>query len=102
MKQMNLTLDDGREVTLVPFYGTCDKCGLPVEDDNNALTIDAALSNDLFLIFAQPRHLLATPDCAGSPSRAQYIEGQPRDTRGYTYDQRLEAPIRAIYEAMQS
>jgi hypothetical protein len=98
---VKVTLSDGQEVTLVAFYGECDKCGLPVDQNDNALVIDAALSNDLFLIFAQPRHLLASETCPGSPSRAQYLEGQPRDDRGYGYDERLEAPIRAIHAKMQ-
>lgn len=83
------------------FYTDCDKCGLPVADKDNAVLIDKALTDDWTLIFSQPRHLLPTENCPGSPSRAQYIEGQPRDTRGYTYDERLEQPIRDAYAKMQ-
>lgn len=59
-------------------------------------------------LFAIPRHLLPVVEdgkvvCEGSPSRAQYIEGQPRDPRGslYPYDETIEAQRRAAYASMQ-
>jgi hypothetical protein len=73
----------------------CDKCGKPVSRDNDAVRIEAIASgNSLLLLLANPRCFLPTEDCEGSPSRAQYIEGQPRDTRGYQYNQTLEARYR--------
>ncbi|MDO8435635.1 MAG: hypothetical protein Q7S89_03090 [bacterium] len=50
------------------------------------------------------RHLLPVAGeipCAGSPSRAQYLPGQPRDTRGYGYHDEMEASFRAAFAAMQ-
>lgn len=29
---------------------------------------------------------------------SQYVEGQPRDARGYTYDERLERPYARMQE----
>lgn len=84
----------------------CDKCGKPVPPKNDAVNLMLVMestSSDLALayIFASPRHLLPTEDCAGSPSRAQYLEGQPRDTRGYPYSAEAEAEVRAAYAHMQ-
>jgi hypothetical protein len=79
----------------------CDKCGKEVPDENNASLLDIYLG-DYRAIFAQPRHLLPTDDCEGSPSRAQYIEGQPKDTRSeYPYESYWEVRTRAAYEQMQ-
>lgn len=89
---------NAKDLTVEPFYTTCDKCGRPVERENNALELEAMLRSDLLMIFSQPRHLLPTEDCPGSPSRAQYIEGQPRDTRGtYPYNEDAEPLIREAY-----
>lgn len=80
----------------------CDKCGKPVEYSNDASRLDALVTGcPEIVLFASARHLLPAGDCEGSPSRAQYIEGQPRDTRGYEYDPELELKIREAYAAMQ-
>lgn len=78
--------------------GICDKCGKPVPKWNDATIIEAELTgNSLVVGIAKPRHFLPTEDCAGSPSRAQYIAGQPRDTRGYTYEPHMEARWRRAH-----
>jgi len=81
----------------------CDKCGKPVEKKNDAVYLDAyAYDTPVMLIFCKARHLLPTGDCEGSPSRAQYLQGQPRDARSeYPYDEDLESKYRAAYERMQ-
>ncbi len=38
--------------------------------------------------------------CLGSPYRAQYIEGQPRDTRHYLYFKEYVAPVRAAFQKL--
>lgn len=54
------------------------------------------------LLQAPALHFLPVPGCEGSPSRYQYLEGMPRDTRpGIVYDPRREAPIRAAYAEVQ-
>lgn len=79
----------------------CDKCGKPVPDNNNASVLEIYLGH-FSAIFATPRHLLPTEDCEGSPSRAQYLEGQPKDTRAeYPYEKYWEIQVRAAYETMQ-
>lgn len=80
----------------------CDKCGKPVEADNDAVRLDcfAYPENGRYLLFAQSRHLFPTKDCAGSPSRAQYFEGQPRDTRRYEYVKEQEVLLRNAYKKM--
>lgn len=83
------------------MHTVCDKCGKPVPDNNNAVILDIYLGN-FFAIFARARHLLPTEDCVGSPSRAQYLEGQPKDTRAeYAYESYWEKQTRAAYETMQ-
>jgi hypothetical protein len=79
----------------------CDKCGEPVPDSNDAIMLEMVMSPSLTLVSAPPRHLLPTDKCEGSPSRAQYLEGQPRDTRGYEYDEALEPHIRKAYATIQ-
>lgn len=39
--------------------------------------------------------------CSGSPYHAQYINGQPRDKRGFLYLQEHESIWRAAYEKAQ-
>jgi len=81
----------------------CDKCGKPVPRENDATQVYAvAFDRPMALIFYKPRHFMPTADCEGSPSRAQYIEGQPRDERGYEYDPALEGPYRAAYLSLLS
>ncbi len=87
---------------LEDIMATCDKCGKPVPQNNDASFIEAILRNQpFFILFANGRHFLPTEDCEGSPSRAQYIEGQPRDTRGYEYDPAMEQKWRDAYARAQ-
>jgi hypothetical protein len=84
----------------------CDKCGKPVPKNNDATVLDTIVQgvrvNDFVLMFATPRHLLPTEDCPGSPSRAQYLYGQPRDERGsYGYKPEHEDRIRTAFALMQ-
>ncbi len=80
----------------------CDKCGKEVPLQNDATIIEAIVSGQpATTLFFQSRHFLPTADCEGSPSRAQYIEGQPRDTRGYSYRPELEQPYRSAYAQAQ-
>jgi hypothetical protein len=86
----------------------CNKCGAAVPSSNDAVIFDALLTgNSLIALFGVPRHLLPVIEdsvvvCEGSPSRAQYIEGQLRDQRGdYPYDEAQEPVMRAAYAAMQ-
>jgi hypothetical protein len=80
----------------------CDKCGEEVPPENNAVNLEACINPKWILIFAQPRHLLPTENCEGSPSRAQYLEGQSRDMRGkYFYDESYEPIVREAYRKMQ-
>lgn len=80
----------------------CNKCGEVVPPKNDAVNLEMLLPSTsdemkLMLVFATPRHLLPTENCEGSQSRAQYLEGQPRDTRGYPYIEELEAEIREAH-----
>lgn len=69
----------------------CDKCSLPVEPENDATLLEAirykSEKRPSFLLSVSSRHLFPVYDgekqrvCEGSPSRAQYLEGQPRDKR---------------------
>jgi len=88
-------------MAVLPSQLACDKCGLSVPTHNDATFLEAFMSGDMsMLLFSQPRHLLPTEECEGSPSRAQYIEGQPRDTRGRPYDESREAATREAYYLM--
>ncbi len=88
----------------------CDKCGQKVPVDNNMVYLDHFRQPGIGVLFNHARHLLPVRDpetgeatCHGSPSRAQYIEGQPRDTRGgYPYDSDKEASHREAYAKMQA
>lgn len=79
----------------------CDKCRQPVDPAN-----DAGIVESLFYQgtgeTSHHRHLLPVDGCAGSPSRAQYLEGQPRDTRGYKYYPEDETGWRYAYERAQA
>jgi hypothetical protein len=87
----------------------CDKCGREVPKNNDAVELDLLLDvSPLLYINNNPsaRHLLPVKEkgkvvCEGSPSRAQYIKGQPRDTRGYPYIPNLEPKIREAYEQLK-
>jgi hypothetical protein len=85
----------------------CDKCNHEVPSNNDATILDFYISGSEFSILGyQSRHLLPVIDsqgeviCEGSPSRAQYLKGQPRDKRGYKYDSKMESTIRIAYQKM--
>lgn len=85
----------------------CDKCGLEVPEFNDARELDALIHNDFRYLLFTPRHLLPiiTEDgetvCPGSPSRAQYLKGRPRDPR-YAYLPAKEVPSRLAFEQMRA
>ena len=68
---------------------------------NTATLVASIATGKPYLVLARPRHFLPTENCQGSPSRAQYIEGQPKDQRGYQYDEKLESSYRAAYELVR-
>lgn len=79
----------------------CDKCGFPVHKSNDATWVESfAFSNPFVILAGGARHFLPEGLCPGSPSRAQYIEGQPRDPR-YPYDVQHEAAWRLGYARVQ-
>lgn len=78
----------------------CDKCGEAVEPQNDAVLLELTLSENPLFFLAISRHLFPTEKCPGSPSRAQYFEGQPRDTRGYPYYKEYEEKYRGAYQRM--
>jgi hypothetical protein len=79
----------------------CDKCGKPVNPHNDATIIEAVKNGRKMIVFtSQPRHFLPIPGCPGSPSRAQYIQGQSRDPRS-TYDSKQESAWRDAYARAQ-
>lgn len=82
----------------------CDKCQkMLMPEDDVLLVASFALAAPDFILMGPHRHLLPTDEgCEGSPSSAQYLEGQPRDTRkGYKYHQPLEQPMRRAYVLLQ-
>ena len=81
----------------------CDKCGKEVPFYNDAVRIETEKSGQpTQTLLYHSRHFLPTEDCEGSSSRAQYIEGQPRDKRGcYPYIKEEEAAWRAAYEKVR-
>ena len=92
----------------------CDKCGLHVPANNDVVQFDMALAYMeghfdaiLAMMCGLPRHLLPVVEngvvlCEGSPSRAQYLEGQQPDSRlAYAYRPENEARYRQIYDKMQ-
>lgn len=87
--------------------GMCDKCNRSVEVNDDAGVIDAIFHRFSSLTYNNVRHFLPVEEngeqiCEGSPSRAQYIEGHPRDTRGYGYFKEDEEAWRAAYKAAQA
>ena len=90
------------------FIPRCDKCDQEVPDINNAALIRAAAHRAPATVLQMPaRHFLpvfrgTTMICEGSPSGAQYIEGQPRDIRGYDYNPDLAQQYRAAFEALRA
>lgn len=86
------------------MLGVCDKCGEKVHYKEDALYLADILNPErLYLLFAGSRHLFATENCVGSPSRAQYLENQPKDERlQYAYQPHLEKRIREAYTTLQT
>lgn len=103
---------------------TCAKCQTFVPPENDA-TLLVAIAQDMkkggdsykkranafayaFVGTITALHLLpvwreGTLVCPGSPSRAQYLLGQPRDTRpAFPYFPESEATYRAAYEELQT
>lgn len=89
----------------------CNKCGQIVDPRNDAARLEILFhevqgSSPPFI--TGHRHLFPIVEggevlCEGSPSRRQYLEGQPRDTRkGYEkkYNPHLEKPYRDAYKKM--
>lgn len=88
---------------------TCDKCGQPAAKENDAAVLEAImLGSPLARLMLESRHLLpvvnddGTVLCEGSPSRAQYLPEQPRDNRGYEWDEGLKGWINSAYAQMTS
>lgn len=81
----------------------CDQCSQPVEPGNSARRLDVLMSKGSAW-GNKDRHLLPVKGknhCDGSPSRAQYLPGQPRDRRnGATYFERNERPYREAHAKM--
>ena len=101
---------------------SCDKCGQEIKPEHNNLcvvigvgeAVDNNLHSDQYIrhhvnatLFNKPcRHFLPVYDgenliCEGSPSRAQFIEGQPRDARGFAYTEELEKFYRTAWGKAQ-
>ena len=87
----------------------CDKCGELVPADNDMTLVIAKIPGREFIpAIWYARHFLpvrgddGTLLCEGSPSRAQYIEGQPRDERGYPYDPIRERLYRKAWADLQA
>jgi hypothetical protein len=81
----------------------CDKCGTPVPPDNDATWVASEYHHaPMAIVMFHARHFLPVVEdgkviCPGSPSRAQYIEGQPPDPR-YPYDKDQEPKWREAYQ----
>ena len=78
----------------------CDKCGREVEPRNNGALLLSGITDLTY----QSRHLLPVEGCEGSPSLAQFLEGQPRDSRPGDrppYDHKFESAVRAAYRRLQ-
>ena len=91
------------------YLPLCDKCGKPVHPSNDAGLIEAEVVRiknikAYFPVLAmyRARHFLPEGNCEGSPSRAQYIKGQPKDKRGYSYNKDLKPLYRQAFTTLQS
>ena len=82
----------------------CDKCSEIVPRENSTMLLEEQRDNPQVGHYQHDRHLFAVDGpvpCEGSPSRAQYIEGQSHDQRGiYDYHADLEVSIREAYAKM--
>ncbi len=97
----------------LPKNRVCFKCGRSVCPGNDARLIGqiALPGQDATGVGPRTRHFLPEFEkdqngnevmvCPGSPYRAQYIEGQPRDQRQYPYLKEHEVVWRAAYEKAQ-
>lgn len=90
------------------IHNLCDKCHRPVPRANDMVWLMAQIPGyELTPSIWYSRHLLAITGecgeviCEGSPSRAQYLEDQPRDSRGYPYDHQVEPIIREAWASLQ-
>lgn len=84
----------------------CDKCGELVSEHNDIRALEAIRQHSEMFWFMKARHCLpvvrdGVTVCPGSPSRAQYLEGQPRDDRGYPYITKDEQAYREAWAQMQ-
>jgi hypothetical protein len=85
---------------------TCDKCGKEVEPTNDAVDLEflrqyGERPDSMSKFNYGARHLLPVDGCVGSPSRAQYIKGQPRDRRSeYPYRPEHETEYREAYSKL--
>lgn len=89
----------------------CDKCGRPVPPNNDMVWVMFATGlpgTEWVPTLWHSRHFLPVVGkdgsviCEGSPSRAQYIEGQPRDKRGYGYDPGMEPIYREALATLKA
>lgn len=85
----------------------CDKCGREVAPGNDMTLVMGLIPGcEIIPTVWKSRHMLPVVEdgvqvCPGSPSRAQYIEDQPRDTRGYPYLKELEKAYREAWAELQ-
>jgi len=84
----------------------CDKCGQPVQPDNNARQMLLLMGrHGISIPEDMARHMLPVEGCEGSPSMAQYLPDQPRDTRPHRlsipYSQSAEIQVRAAYRELR-
>lgn len=85
----------------------CDKCGRTVPPGNDVVHLLAAGGDPVVLLTNRSRHLLPVTQgtevvCEGSPSLAQYLEGQPHDSRPqYAYKPEREPVVRKAYDFLQ-
>lgn len=80
----------------------CDKWGEEVPRNNDATIIECIVTGNRLTLCCNARHFLPTAKCEGSPSRAQYIKGQKKDTRGdYPYDKSMEKKWRRAFKIAQ-
>jgi hypothetical protein len=85
---------------------TCDRCGTFVPRSNCAIELEMVGRQGRLATVAEmlawgTRHLLPTGSCPGSPSRAQYLLGQPRDLDG-TYREVYRDHYRAAYAKLRA
>ena len=78
----------------------CDKCDKEVPWENDATILDAIrIEQPIVILMWRARHLFPVDGCEGSPSRAQYLGGEP-DTRGYELDESRIPEYKKAYEEL--